>query len=40
MMRPAPDSKGRVIHVRNTVFYDIDNMDLENSTDLVFQSQS
>lgn len=40
MMWPAPDSKGRVIFVRNIEFYDIDCMDLEGSIALVFQSQS
>lgn len=40
MMWPAPDSKGRVIPARNTVFYDTDHMDLETRIDLVFQSQS
>lgn len=40
MMWPAPDSKGRVITVRNTDFYDKDGTDLEASIALVFQSQS
>lgn len=31
MMWPAPDSKGRVIPVRNTEFYDIDGTYLEAS---------
>lgn len=40
MMWPAPDSKGRVITVRKTGFYDRDGTDLEASIALVFQSQS
>jgi len=40
VMWPAPDSKSRVIPVRNTELYDRDRTDLEASIALVFHSES